>query len=151
MVELKPLILKFLKFGVVGASGMVVDFAVLILMRDVVELPDLWANTVSFTTAATTNYILNRIWTFRSQDKQVGVEYLKFLGVSIIGLGINNGVLYLSSLLWPEAYSSSITLLGMNIDVFYIFKLVAIAITTLWNFFGNMLFTFKEKPDAIIH
>lgn len=151
MVELKPLILKFLKFGVVGASGMVVDFAVLILMRDVVGLPDLWANTVSFTTAATTNYILNRIWTFRSQDKQVGVEYLKFLGVSIIGLGINNGVLYLSSLLWPEAYSSSITLLGMNIDVFYIFKLVAIAITTLWNFFGNMLFTFKEKTDAITH
>ncbi len=150
-MELKPLILKFLKFGVVGASGMVVDFAVLILMRDVVGLPDLWANTVSFTTAATTNYILNRIWTFRSQDKQVGVEYLKFLGVSIIGLGINNGVLYLSSLLWPEAYSSSITLLGMNIDVFYIFKLVAIAITTLWNFFGNMLFTFKEKTDAITH
>ncbi len=148
---MKPLILKFLKFGVVGASGMVVDFAVLILMRDVVGLPDLWANTVSFTTAATTNYILNRIWTFRSQDKQVGVEYLKFLGVSIIGLGINNGVLYLSSLLWPEAYSSSITLLGMNIDVFYIFKLVAIAITTLWNFFGNMLFTFKEKTDAITH
>ena len=151
MVELKPLILKFLKFGVVGASGMVVDFAVLILMRDEVGLPDLWANTVSFTTAATTNYFLNRIWTFRSQDKQVGVEYLKFLGVSIIGLGINNGVLYLSSLLWPEAYSSSITLLGMNIDVFYIFKLVAIAITTLWNFFGNMLFTFKEKTDAITH
>ena len=145
MVELKPLILKFLKFGVVGASGMVVDFAVLILMRDVVGLPDLWANTISFTTAATTNYFLNRIWTFRSQDKHVGVEYLKFLGVSIIGLGINNGVLYLSSLLWPEAYSSSITLLGMNIDVFYIFKLVAIAITTLWNFFGNMLFTFKQK------
>jgi len=151
VVELKPLILKFLKFGVVGASGMVVDFAVLILMRDVVGLPDLWANTVSFTTAATTNYFLNRIWTFRSQDKHVGVEYLKFLGVSIIGLGINNGVLYLSSLLWPEAYSSSITLLGMNIDVFYIFKLVAIAITTLWNFFGNMLFTFKKKPDAITH
>ena len=150
-MELKPLILKFLKFGVVGASGMVVDFAVLILMRDVVGLPDLWANTVSFTTAATTNYFLNRIWTFRSQDKHVGVEYLKFLGVSIIGLGINNGVLYLSSLLWPEAYSSSITLLGMNIDVFYIFKLVAIAITTLWNFFGNMLFTFKKKPDAITH
>lgn len=148
---MKPLILKFLKFGVVGATGMVVDFAVLILMRDVVGLPDLWANTVSFTTAATTNYILNRIWTFRSQDKQVGVEYLKFLGVSIIGLGINNGVLYLSSLLWPKAYSSSITLLGMNIDVFYIFKLVAIAITTLWNFFGNMLFTFKEKTDAITH
>lgn len=144
-MELRPLILKFLKFGIVGASGMLVDFGVLILMRDVVGLPDLWANTISFTCAATSNYFLNRIWTFRSKDKQVGVEYLKFLLVSVVGLGINNGVLFLSSRLWPEAYNASITLLGMNIDVFYLFKLLAIAITTIWNFFGNMLFTFKQK------
>ncbi|MBP5341140.1 MAG: GtrA family protein [Bacteroidales bacterium] len=144
-MELRPLILKFLKFGIVGASGMLVDFGVLILMRDGVGLPDLWANTISFTCAATSNYFLNHIWTFRSKDKQVGVEYLKFLLVSVVGLGINNGVLFLSSHLWPEAYNASITLLGMNIDVFYLFKLLAIAITTIWNFFGNMLFTFKQK------
>lgn len=144
-MDIKALITKFLKFGVVGASGMVVDFGVLILMRDVVGLPDLWANTISFTAAATSNYFLNRIWTFRSKDKQVGVEYLKFLAVSIVGLGINNGVLWLSSRLWPDAYYASINLLGMDIDVFYLFKLLAIAITTIWNFFGNMLFTFRKK------
>lgn len=144
-MELRPLILKFLKFGLVGASGMVVDFGVLILMRDVAGLPDLWANTISFTVAATSNYFLNRIWTFRSKDRQVGVEYLKFLTVSIIGLGINNGVLWLSSILWPEAYNSSVSVLGVNIDVFYLFKLLAIAITTIWNFFGNMLFTFRKS------
>ena len=144
-MDIKALITKFLKFGVVGASGMVVDFGVLILMRDVVGLPDLWANTISFTAAATSNYFLNRIWTFRSKDKQVGVEYLKFLAVSIVGLGINNGVLWLSSRLWPGAYYASINFLGMDIDVFYLFKLLAIAITTIWNFFGNMLFTFRKK------
>ena len=144
-MELRPLIIKFLKFGIVGASGMIVDFGVLILLRDLVGLPDLWANTISFTAAATSNYFLNRIWTFRSKDKEVGKEYAKFLIVSIIGLGINNGVLYLSSLLWPQAYSATISLLGINIDVFYLFKLVAIAVTTLWNFFGNMLFTFRQR------
>lgn len=143
--DFRTIFLKFLKFGVVGASGMVVDFGVLILMRDVVGLPDLWANTISFTAAATSNYFLNRIWTFRSKDKQVGLEYLKFLAVSIVGLGINNGVLWLSSRLWPDAYNASINLLGMDIDVFYLFKLLAIAITTVWNFFGNMLFTFRKK------
>lgn len=143
--DFRTILLKFLKFGVVGASGMVVDFGVLILMRDVVGLPDLLANTISFTAAATSNYFLNRIWTFRSKDKQVGLEYLKFLAVSIVGLGINNGVLWLSSRLWPDAYNASINLLGMDIDVFYLFKLLAIAITTVWNFFGNMLFTFRKK------
>ena len=144
-MELRPLIMKFLKFGVVGASGMVVDFGVLYLMRNLIGLPDLWANTISFTAAATSNYFLNRIWTFRSHEKQVGVEYAKFLLVSVIGLGINNGVLYLSSVLWPEWYNGSVMLLGRNIEVFYLFKLLAIAITTLWNFFGNMLFTFRQK------
>ena len=111
-MELKPLILKFVKFGIVGASGMVVDFGVLYLMRNVAGLPDLWANTISFTAAATSNYFLNRIWTFRSHEKQVGVEYAKFLLVSVIGLGINNGVLLLSSLMWPELYNGTISLIG---------------------------------------
>ncbi len=145
-MELRTLITRFIKFGVVGASGMVVDFGVLYLMRDVVGLPDLWANTISFTAAATSNYFLNRIWTFRSHERQVGVEYMKFLAVSIIGLGINNGVLLLSRLLWPESYNGQLSLLGVTVDTFYLFKLLAIAITTLWNFFGNMLFTFRHKP-----
>lgn len=145
-MELRPLITKFIKFGVVGASGMVVDFGVLYLMREIMGLPDLWANTISFTCAATSNYFLNRIWTFRSQEKQVAVEYLKFLLVSIIGLGINNGVLLLSHLLWPAAYESgTFCLVGVCVDDFYLFKLLAIAVTTLWNFFGNMLFTFRKK------
>ena len=54
-------------------------------------------------------------------------------------------MLYLSSVLWPEWYNGSVMLLGRNIEVFYLFKLLAIAITTLWNFFGNMLFTFRQK------
>ncbi|MBR1784514.1 MAG: GtrA family protein [Bacteroidales bacterium] len=143
---LRSIIGKFLKFGVVGASGMVVDFGVLYVMRELVGLPDLLSNAISFTAAASSNYVLNRVWTFRSHERQVGVEYMKFLLVSVVGLGINTGVLMLSRLLWPEAYETgSVTLASLRIDDFYLFKLLAIAITTLWNFFGNMIFTFKHK------
>ena len=146
MNNIAQLIAKFVKFGIVGLSGMVVDFGVLYLMRDVVGLGDILSNTISFTAAATSNYFLNRIWTFRSHEKQVGKEYLKFLLVSVIGLGINNGVLLLSNLLWPEAYQHGVlSLFGLTIDYFYLFKLLARAVTTLWNFFGNLLFTFKNK------
>lgn len=135
-MELKSLITKFIKFGIVGASGMVVHFAVLYLLRDMVHINQFIANTIGFTTAATTNYFLNRIWTFRSHEKQVGVEYLKFILVSVIGLGINNGTLWLGGKLLPD----------WNLDWrFYILWVVAVGVTTLWNFFGNMLFTFKEK------
>jgi len=135
-VELRPLFLKFLKFGVVGASGMVVHFGVLFLCKEVLSINPYVANTIGFITAATTNYILNRIWTFRSHEKQVGVEYLKFILVSVVGLGINNGTLWLTGRLLPS----------WNDDWrFYILWIVAVGVTTLWNFFGNLIFTFRQK------
>ena len=135
-MELKPLILKFVKFGVVGASGMVVHGGVLYLMKEVAGLNPFVANTIGFVTAATTNYILNRIWTFRSREKQVGVEYVKFILVSVVGLGINNGTLWLMGKLLPSW--------GADWR-FYILWVIAVGVTTLWNFFGNMLFTFRQK------
>lgn len=133
---MKNLILKFIKFGIVGASGMVVHFGVLYLFREVVGLNSFVANTIGFICAATTNYILNRIWTFRSHETQVGVEYLKFILVSVIGLGINNGTLWLGGHLLPDWTGDW---------RFYILWVVAVGVTTLWNFFGNMLFTFRNK------
>ncbi len=148
-MDFKPLIVKFVKFGVVGASGMVVDYGVLFLMHNIFGLGDILANTISFTCAATSNYILNRIWTFRSHEKQVSVEYLKFIGVSIVGLLINNGVLLLCKTLWPDLYEQVFFNLGSQpITGLYLFKLLASAVTTVWNFFGNMLFTFRQKTPS---
>lgn len=115
---------------------MVVHFGVLYLCKEIIGLNPFVANTIGFVTAATTNYILNRIWTFKSKEKQVGVEYLKFILVSIIGLGVNNGTLWLTGRMLPD----------WNADWrFYILWVFAVGVTTLWNFFGNMLFTFRQK------
>ncbi len=135
-MEWRPLITKFIKFGIVGASGMLVHFSVLYLFKEVVGLNPFVANTIGFVTAATTNYILNRIWTFRSQEKQVAVEYLKFILVSIIGLGVNNGTMWITGKLLPDWFEDW---------RFYLIWVFAVGVTTLWNFFGNMLFTFRKK------
>lgn len=135
-MDLRQLVAKFVKFGIVGASGMVVHFCVLYATKEWLHLNPFVANTIGFITAASTNYILNRIWTFRSKEKQVAVEYLKFILVSIVGLGINNGTMWLTGRLLPDWFSDW---------RFYILWIVAVGVTTLWNFFGNMLFTFKAK------
>ena len=135
-MEFHPLITKFIKFGIVGASGMVVHFGVLYLFKEVVGLNPFLANTIGFVTAATTNYILNRIWTFRSQEKQVAVEYLKFILVSVIGLGVNNGTMWITGKLLPDWF---------NDWRFYLIWVFAVGVTTMWNFFGNMLKKKKKK------
>ena len=136
MTLTKELFWKFVRFGVVGFSGMIVDYAFLFLFVKLCGLPDLLANAFSFTLAASSNYFLNRIWTFHSHEKQVGVEYVKFILVSVIGLGINNGSLWLLSRLLPS---------WADDWRFYILWVVAVGITTIWNFFGNLLFTFRKN------
>lgn len=145
-MNIRLFVSRFLKFGLVGASGMVVDYAVLFLMHNICGLNDILSNTISFSCAATSNYFLNRIWTFRSKEKQVSVEYLKFLAVSIVGLLINNAVLLLCHHLWPVLYEQKLLTIGSQpITGLYLFKMVAIAVTTLWNFFGNTVFTFRKQ------
>ena len=124
----KILISKFLKFGVVGCSGMIIDFGMTYLCKEILKLNKFLSNAIGFILAATSNYFLNRVWTFESQSEQIGTQYIQFMIVSTIGLCINSLVLYLlnEKLKWN----------------FYLSKLFAIGITTIWNFFANLLFTF---------
>ena len=121
---------KFLKFGVVGLSGTVVDFFITWLCKEKFKWNKFLANSLGFTVAATSNYILNRIWTFQSTNPQVTREYLSFIFVSIIGLGLNNAIIYI---LHEKG--------KMN---FYLAKVFAIGVVMIWNFFANYIFTFQQ-------
>ena len=125
----KLFILKFLKFGAVGFSGVFVDFGVTYLFKEIIKINKYVSNAIGFICAATSNYILNRIWTFQSENADVATEYGKFMLVSAIGLGINSLTLYIltDKLKWN----------------FYLSKIFAIGMATLWNFFANLLFTFR--------
>ena len=124
----REFILKFLKFGVVGFSGVFVNFGVTWFFKEILKFNKYVSNIIGFICAATTNYLLNRWWTFQSSNPEVGVEYLKYFSVALIGLGIDTLTVYLlnEKLKWN----------------FYLSKVVAVGASTLWNFFGNLLFTF---------
>jgi len=119
---------KLIKFGVVGFSGLIVDFSVTYILKDKLAVQKYVSNAAGFVIAASTNYVLNRIWTFDSHNPEIGIEYTKFFVISAIGLGINSLVLWF--------------LVGKLKKHFYVSKLFAIAITTFWNFFANLLYTF---------
>ena len=60
------IIIKFLKFCVVGFSGMLIDFGTTWLLKEQARVNKYIANSTGFVLAATSNYIWNRIWTFES-------------------------------------------------------------------------------------
>ena len=122
------IVIKFIKFGVVGFSGMIVDFGITYLFKEVFKVQKFVANAIGFLTAASSNYIFNRIWTFQSDNPDVAMEFGKFFFVALIGLGINSLVLWVLN-----------TKFKLN---FYFAKLLAIIVTTFWNFIANYLYTF---------
>ena len=120
---------KFIKFGVVGGSGLVIDFSATWLLKEKLGTHKLVANSVGFILAATSNYYLNRIWTFESTNEDLTTEFSLFLFFAVIGLLINNTILYL---------------LNEKLKVpFYFAKLLAIGVTVIWNFGSNFLFNFQ--------
>ncbi|MBG0782796.1 MAG: GtrA family protein [Bacteroidales bacterium] len=127
---MRGFLLKFLKFGVVGFSGLFVDFGLTFLFKEVFHVQKYVSNAIGFIMAATSNYIFNRIWTFESTNPNIALEYTEFIVISLIGLVINTLILYLLVSRWK-----------IN---FYLSKVFAIAVVTLWNFFANLLFTFAE-------
>lgn len=119
---------KFIKFGIVGFSGLIIDFGLTWISKEKLKIQKYIANAIGFSVAATSNYFLNRVWTFRSLNPEIALEYSQFILVSLIGLGINTLILWLI-----------VTRLKFN---FYLSKVFAIIVVMLWNFFANLLFTF---------
>ena len=123
-------ILKFIKFAAVGMSGLIVDYAFTYLFKEIFKVQKYLANSIGFTIAAITNYILNRVWTFESDNPEIGTEYTQFLIISLIGLGLNNLILWLI-----------VRKFKIN---FYLAKFFAICVVTLWNFLANYFITFGQ-------
>jgi putative flippase GtrA len=127
----RTFLVKFIKFGIVGFSGVFIDFGVTYVCKEWLKIQKYIANSIGFTIAASSNYILNRTWTFRSNDPDIASEYTEFLVISLVGLGIANLIVWLIH-----------SRLKQN---FYLSKLFAIGMVTIWNFFANYYITFAGQ------
>jgi putative flippase GtrA len=84
---------QFVKFGIVGTSGMAVNLVLFTILQRGTTLP-LWFDfSAGFMLGGVSNYFLNRIWTFRSSG-HAGREGFQFLTVSFIALLVGNAVVY---------------------------------------------------------
>jgi len=120
---------RLLKFGVVGASGMLADFSVTWLCKEKWKLNKYIANSLGFSFAVINNFLLNRYWTFNYSHQPFTAQFAKFTLVAVSGLIINNILLHL--------------LLQFSRKDFYLLKLSVTGLVFFWNYFINFLFTFN--------
>ncbi|WEK17780.1 MAG: GtrA family protein [Candidatus Pedobacter colombiensis] len=127
----KEKLIQLIKFGIVGCSGLVIDFAITYFFKEYVGLNRFIANALGFSAAVTNNYFIHRFWTFKSDERQIAKQFLKFLIVSVIGLGINTLCIY--------------TIQQWTYLSFYVAKFIAILLVFMWNYTLNALVTFKKN------
>jgi len=126
---------KAARFFTVGASGLGVNYVISMLFTS--GLTDFWyihANIFGIIVSISTNFILNKVWTFEDRDfsrNKVLSQYGKFSIFSSLGALVQLGMVF-----W----------LVDSYDVVYPLALIsAIATAAFSNFVLNKKFTFKEK------
>jgi dolichol-phosphate mannosyltransferase len=131
---------RFIQFGLVGLSGVGVNFGTFWLLTRGAGLGDLVAVILGWATATLSNFILNDIWTFRDRRagnaKAILVRAVKFFLVSLGAVGIYYAV-----------YTPLTRFLGVYDLVAYA---IAIGIGLVWNFSVNVLWTWRKDKTRTI-
>lgn len=83
------LVHALLKFAVTGATGFVVDAAMLSLLLMCTDLGPYFARAVSFPAALCVTWYLNRIWTFQRTDQTRLLQSFRYVAVQLVGAIFN--------------------------------------------------------------
>ncbi|MDI2112319.1 GtrA family protein [Commensalibacter nepenthis] len=82
---------QFIQFGLVGLSGLALDTCTVYLLRHIIGLTT--ATLVAYFIAATSNWLINRLWTFHGlgKNKHFVNQWFTFLITNILGFCLNRG------------------------------------------------------------
>ena len=124
------LLVQFVRYFFVGSFAFVVDFGLLYILTEYAGLHYLLSATLSFISGLLVNYIISCIWVFsNSKFKNRLVEFLFFAAIGVVGLLLNDALIWLFTDCIGTHYMFS--------------KIVAAAIVYLWNFFTRKYLVFR--------
>lgn len=123
---------ELFKFGVVGIIGMILNLFILFNLTETFGFYYMFSAFFAFIIAVTSNFILNKIWTFNEKyNKKLLQKFIQFLLVSSFSLLINLSILYFLT------------------EFFHIYYLVSqifsIGVAFIFNFIGNKIWIFKNE------
>ncbi|MCQ2509545.1 MAG: GtrA family protein [Lachnospiraceae bacterium] len=128
---MKKLISQIMKFGVVGVIAFLIDYGVMVFLTEVLGVYYLLSALISFTVSVIFNYVASMRYVFVGRDDMSkSREFVIFIVLSVIGLGLNE------LLMW---------LLVDKLFIHYMLsKILVTAIVMVWNFVSRKIFLEKK-------
>jgi putative flippase GtrA len=133
--SLRPVAGQAFRYGLIGCVSMLGDLGLYALLTRVFGFYFLMANATSFVVIGGLNYLANRFFTFGHRGSPRLRQFLKFLIIVTVGVGLNTLALGLL-----------VTFLGLH-DL--LAKIVAAGFVFFWNFGMNRAWTFRETGETI--
>lgn len=130
----KDLYFRFVKFGIVGGSGVVVNSAILWFCHDIIGLIIPIASVFSVGISILTNFLLNDFWTWNSASAKrhsFKTRLLRYYISASLGAAINYFVLIFLTEIFGMYY--------------LIANLIGILFGTVSNFLLSEMWVFKRK------
>ena len=138
---------RFIKFALVGTLGAAIDFGVMNLLSHLLDMPLVYAGTISIVCAVISNFILNRFWTYPESRSRPLVNQLgMFFVVNLAGLAIRIPILHYVEPPMLEFFENMFHASPTTAE-FYAKNLtlaLAVGIVMLWNFFVNRYWTYND-------
>ncbi|MBU1175970.1 MAG: glycosyltransferase family 2 protein [Alphaproteobacteria bacterium] len=127
--------MHFLQFAAVGASGVVVNFAVLTLLLWM-QLPEAACLAGGIVASLISNFLLNRRITFSyARHGNIWLQFVGFVGASSLGMMVNYGVALYLNATWLQGVPYGL----------YAAALCGITTGLVFNFLGNRYLVFRTR------
>jgi len=125
-------VFQLLRYGFVGGVAFVADYGLLWVLTEEAGLQYLVSAAVAFVAGLTVNYLLSNLIVFRSHRLESRIaEFVVFAVIGVIGLGLNEAIMYCCS-----------EMIGIH---YMLSKLVSTVTVFFWNFFARKIALFSKK------
>ena len=132
---MKKLFAQLMKFGVVGFIAFLIDYGLLAFCTEILHINYLVSATIGFTVSVVFNYLASMRYVFTHKEEMSRRrEFIIFVVLSIVGLVINNAILW-----------AGVELLHVH---YLIVKIFATAVVMVWNFVTRKIFLDAGNPTS---
>lgn len=122
---------RLFSFAFAGGSGFVIDIGVLWLLLHLTPMGPFSARVISIACAMTSNFLINRTFTFGRSDRTLIEEGARYSSIGLIGAGLNY-VIYAALLLAIPGFSP------------FWATFIAVGLVAVFSYFGYSRFVFNR-------